>query len=392
MSILYADCYNLFMISLIDLKNVVEEHTELALKSDSVHREIEKELSFWKNREEVIVLTGVRRSGKTHIMYNLLKQWGGVYIDFEDERLALFDVNDFDKLSSLGEGPIFLDEVQKIEGWELFVRRIHRKRKIIVSGSNRQILEGKHSSSLTGRTITFHIKPLNYREFLFFKQLKSSRNSFLKYLDLGGFPAVVLTESKRLLSEYFSSILEKDVFSYGVKPTRAERLAYYLLTNLSKPFSYRSLRSILGVKHEETARHYVYLLRKAFLFSVIHKYSRSFKVRESYEKKIYAVDHAFSSLVPRYEDVGRVLENAVYNNLKGDVFFVKDNAELDFLVCDGLKPQVGLNVVYELNEMNLKRELRGLKLFKPSYLLHLYNTANYGDSIPVYEYLLTKNE
>ncbi len=374
-----------------EIREILEEHTEDALREKLFKREIEDEIRRWMKEEEVIVLTGVRRSGKTSIMFNLLQEYGGTYVNFEDERLIDFTLRDFEKLERISKGPLFLDEVQNVEGWERFVRRIHRKRKVVVSGSNASLLESDFATSLTGRTISFRINPLTYREFLAFKNLRSGKSSFLKYLELGGFPAVVLKEEKRLLKEYFSAILYRDIKEVN---HRIEKLAVYLLANVGKPFTYRSLKGYLGVKHEETVKRYVDLLEKAFLIKVVHKYDRSLKKRESYEKKVYAVDHGLASLFPRVEDVGRLLENALFLNLSAlgsDVYFYKNSGEVDFLRCDNLRVKEAINITYELNQTNIKRELRPLKDWEsqgiPTKLLYLYNESGEDVGMPVYEYL-----
>ncbi len=376
-----------------EIKEIIEEQNEEALKSKLVEREVEKDIGKWMKGEEVIVLTGVRRVGKTSIMFNLLKKYGGVYVNFEDERFFDFSLKDFEKLERITKGNIYLDEIQNIKGWERFVRRIHKKRKVVVSGSNASLLESDFASSLTGRTITFRVYPLSYREFLNFKSLKVGRSSFIKYLELGGFPAVVLKEEKRLLKEYFSAILYRDIKGLN---ERIERLAFYFLSNVGKPFSYRSLRDFLGVKHEETVRRYVKTLEKAFLINVIHKYDLSLKKRESYEKKVYAVDHGLASLFPRIKDIGRLLENSLLINLlaKGrDVYFYKNKGEVDFLVCEGLRVKAALNICYEVNDSNLNREIKPLKEWEkkvPSKLLYLYKETkeDLGEiGEPVYSFL-----
>ncbi len=374
-----------------EIKEIVEEQTENALKERLFKRDVEDKMKRWMKEEEVIVLTGVRRSGKTSIMFNLLKKYGGVYVNFEDERLINFSLKDFDKLERATEGPLYLDEVQNVEGWERFVRRVHKKRKVVVSGSNASLLESDYASSLTGRTITFRILPLSYKEFLRFKGLKPGKHSFVKYLELGGFPAVVIKEEKRLLKEYFSAILYRDIKGINQK---VEKLAAYLLSNAGKPFTYRSLKTFLNVKHEETVKRYVRMLEKAFLLKVVHKYTLSLKKRDSYEKKVYAVDHGLASLFPRVADSGRLLENALFLNLSAlekDIYFYKNSGEVDFLVCDNLKVEKALNITYELSQDNIKRELKPLNEWKSkgvsTQLLYLYNETGEDVGKPVYAFL-----
>ena len=154
-------------------------------------------------------------------------------------------------------------------------------------------------------------------------------------------------------------------------PEALRTMAVYLLSNAGKEFSYRSLKEITGIKHEVTVKEYLSHLENAFLLDTVRKYSPSLRVQESYVKKVYASDTGFLNLGRRAsKDLGRILENAVYLHLrdKYDVFFGKNRREVDFLLCDNLKPLKIVNVTYEVNDrITLKREITGLKHFMNEY-------------------------
>ncbi len=373
------------MIAIQLLKRIIEEQQEeiktAKVRERKIIREVEKSMEL----EEVTVLTGVRRAGKTYIMYYLAKKFGGVYVNFEDERLVGFDIGDFDKLYNLvGKKTLFLDEVQNIKGWEKFVRRIHKKTKVVVSGSNSSLLNSEFTTALTGRTITFEVFPLDYEEFLSFKGLAPSINSFEKYIDLGGFPRVVQTEEKEFIREYFNMIIYKDVIPrFNIKYGEAlKELAVYLVSNIGKPFSYRSLTRVVGIRHEMTIKEYIKHLESSYLISTLQKYHPSFRKRELFPKKVYSIDPSFSKIGSVDLSIrSRALENIIYLHLlrsfgRNNLYYFANKGEVDFLIAPNLNPKIAINVSYSIdNKKTLAREVRGLMELKPSikkYLLTLY--------------------
>jgi predicted AAA+ superfamily ATPase len=335
----------------------------------------------------------VRRAGKTYILYELVKKHGGTYINFEDERLADFTVADLDKLYSIALEEksefLFLDEVQNIRGWERFASRVQKKIKLFVSGSNSGFLSSEFSSSLTGRTMTFRVYPLSFREFLSFtdsmaKTKDELRTELEHYLDLGGFPRIVATAEKRLAQEYFDRIIYRDVIPrFRIKkPEAIHRLALYLLSNVGMRFSYRRLKEYCGLKHESTVKEYVNYLKQAFLLDSMNKFDPSLKNQEASPKKAYAVDTVFPSVVSSVRpDKTRLFENVVFNELirleEGrTVYYADKKGEIDFLVCSGTKPAIGMNVAYEINnQKTLEREVQPLNSLRTGIrriLLTLY--------------------
>ncbi len=304
------------MISIALLKRILEEQEDeiysLKIKPRSITKKLDKSMQM----KEITVLSGVRRSGKTYLMYHLARKFNGIYINFEDERLMRFDASDFDKLYNLvGNRPLLLDEVQNVYGWEKFAHRIHNRTKVVVSGSNSKLLSSEFTTILTGRTITFDIYPLDYSEFLNFRELNPSIQTFEKYIDLGGFPRIVETGETNLIREYFNMIIYKDILPrFNIKYGEALKdLSIYLLSNIGKPFSYRSLTNIVGIKHEMTIKEYIKHLESTYLMYSIQKYHPSFKTREISPKKIYAVDPLFSRIgISDLSVRTRLLENIIY--------------------------------------------------------------------------------
>jgi len=378
------------------LLDAISYWDDLISQEKVIHRNLTEKIEKTLDMEEITVVTGVRRAGKTYILYELCRRHGGLYINFEDERLYDFDIEDFEKITSIAEEKktkiIYMDEVQEVRGWERFAHRAHKKYKIFVTGSNSRLMRSEYSTALVGRTITFRVSPLLYPEFLRFRKLKVERSSFEEYLRHGGFPRVVLTGNTDLIKDYFDRIIYRDIVGRErVKyPEALRTMAVYLLSNAGKEFSYRSLKEITGIKHEVTVKKYLSHLENAFLLDTVRKYSPSLKIQESYVKKVYASDTGFLNLGRRAsKDLGRILENAVYLHLRDryDVFFGKNRREVDFLLCENLKPLKIVNVTYEVNDrITLKREITGLKHFMNEYGVPGEFVSMYpfkADNIPV---------
>lgn len=352
------------------IRDVVDYWAE-EIRSETVHdRNLTPALAESIGREEVTVVQGVRRSGKTFLLYGLLRRFGGTYVNFEDERLIGASVEDLDKLYDIAVEAdrriLYLDEVQEVPGWEKFAHRVHRRMKVFVTGSNSRLLASDFSRGLVGRTMSLRCHPLLYNEFLGFKGRRSGRKALLEYMGTGGFPRVVLTGDTRLAGEYLDRIIYRDIVGRNDirHPEALRTIAGFLLSNVGKEFSYRTLKDVSGLGHESTARDYVAHLESGFLLGVVSAYSGSLRRQATYGKKVYAVDPSFISLGKRWdEDEGRVLENVVYNHLvgRGDLFYLRGNGETDFLVCEGLRPMRAVGVTFEATEgSTVRREARAL--------------------------------
>ena len=199
-----------------------------------------------------MVLHGIRRSGKTYLMFMLFKECkDALYVNFEDERLSGITLSDLDDLYlnylmiKEPERPVmFLDEIQNIKGWEKFVARLQSKVKFIISGSNASLLSSEYATVLTGRYIAFRVHPLSFKEVLGAKKIKSLNpsiteqkavllNHFYQFLDYGGFPDASLNRDPLLLKSYFEGILYRDILPrFTIQNNVAlETLAHYLISN-----------------------------------------------------------------------------------------------------------------------------------------------------------------
>ena len=368
-----------------------EQQKELEEKKEFVNRELTKKTLSFLHLKLPIVITGVRRCGKStlmHIIKNQLKleEKDYLYIDFNDERLINFSMEDFQKiLDFLNEQDykkdccLFLDEIQETAGWEKWINRIKEKHSIFITGSNSKLLSKEIATFLTGRSINISLYPFSFAEFLDAKKIKTKnwkfdlkiqsqlRKEFLNYTSSGGIPKVIVDNDKRLLQENYENILYRDIvkrFNQNLEKSIKEA-SIYLLSNVSNKLSIRSLSKIIQVRNLSTLKSILDAFEKAFLFSFTNKFDFSVKKQIQNPRKIYCIDNGFITEASfRFsEDRGRILENLVFIELKrkeGDIYYFSKKKECDFLIRKGLKIEKAIQVCYDLNEGNKERELSGL--------------------------------
>ena len=160
-----------------------EQIKRIALTSNGLERELTNDISL--NKEFITILTGIRRCGKSTLLHQLMNKIGNdvAYFNFEDPRIFGFDLNDFDKLDEIiGEKEYyFFDEIQNVDKWELFIRKLHdRKKAICITGSNASLLSKELGTRLTGRNITKELYPFTYKEFCAFINLEKNQESLEK--------------------------------------------------------------------------------------------------------------------------------------------------------------------------------------------------------------------
>ena len=322
-----------------------------------------------------LALTGVRRSGKTsltvQIASNLKKSDSTFYFNFEDPLFfAGTDVTVIDTLLSIYQEYtghtatiVILDEVQHVEGWERWVRKAvdTRQFQVIVTGSSSELLSSEIATSISGRVIESTVWPLSFIEYLRFHNKKpSSEGLYLRELDSflhwGGFPKASLTvqESDRilLLKQYLGDIVLRDVVArHKIKSQHSlQQLVTWYLTGVACPHSYTAVRKAFGMSIELVSTLTEYL-SQAFLVFEMTRYHANLKVQARDSKKIYIVDSGLRtvSLLSEREDRGRLAENCVYIELrrrKKEIFYFREEKEVDFLITELGKPVEALQVAY----------------------------------------------
>jgi predicted AAA+ superfamily ATPase len=363
----------------------------------------ETQLSLTSNLAQVVI--GVRRSGKSTLCEKFIRQNGVefAYANFDDDRLENLNSEDFDQvLDALYQiygdfKYLFLDEVQNITGWQLFVNRMLRQKvHLFITGSNSKLLSSELTTHLTGRHNKIELYPFSFYEYGMMKkvELKSlstksralRKRALNEYLLEGGFPELMNEENKRgYIEALLNSIIKNDIAKrFKVRYVEVlRRLAEHLSDNFCQEFVASELAKTFGVSDHTIENYYSYL-KEAFLLQGIHKFSYKSKERIRCEK-VYVVDVAFVSERENAfstENLGWRLENVVYIELLRrfhpqytDVFYYRDQqCEVDFLIAKEGKVKQLIQVSYNISsEKTLKREISGLikaaEMFKCENLL-----------------------
>ena len=395
-----------------------------------------KDLPKTKNRDLDISLeknfisdiVGPRRSGKTYLMFLTIKKIlektdkeSTIYINFENRKLLPLQETYFNDIIEFIYGEkliekyktvyLFLDEVQRIDKWEQYVRSIYdefkEKIKIFVSGSSANLLSKEYSKLLTGRHLTTHVRPLSFKEFLDFKKIKIPPKNFTEqeesiikkklggYLEHGGFPDVVLGKEKdEIISQLFTDIVTRDVLSRidVRKEDVVEEFSYYLASNVSNLLSFNKMKNYFtsrGIKISvPTLTNYFWHLKNAFLFTDSLIYSYTIKDQMQYPRKIYCIDNGIVNVVgfKSSENIGNIYENTVANELirrSHKIYYWKNRQqeEVDFVITQGTQVKQLIQVCYNLDQMDTKnREIKSLIKAMDSFKLNqgLIITKNYN--------------
>ncbi len=321
-----------------------------------------------------LIVTGIRRCGKSTLLFQLLKEKfdNAFYLHFEDPRLAGFENDDFNRLSHeiVKRKPqvLFFDEIQILDNWELFVRqKLDEGYKVVITGSNATLLSQELGTKLTGRHLSIELFPFSYIEFLGLKKLKNNEKSATEYLRRGGFPEYLKTENGFVLNQLLEDILYRDIaVRYGIRDVKSlKQLAVYLLSNIAKPVSANNLTKLFGIKSVSAILDYLAFLENAYIVQFLPQFSHSLKKQIRNPKKVYAIDLGLfteNSIVFSDEN-GRRLENTVYLHLRRktkELYYFQEKKECDFVTLDKGKAKEIVQACYELTPTNLERETSGL--------------------------------
>lgn len=355
--------------------------------------------------EQVIVITGARRSGKSFIMRQLAKELINsgkhkeqiLFVNLEDPRFAVLDSKSLQKIYETylefihpeGKHYVFLDEVQEVEKWEKWVLTMRelKKAQVILSGSNAKLLSRELSTLLTGRHLNLEVLPLSFREFLQFNGVSGALNlhvleheikikRLLKiYLEQGGFPEVALKEQKKeLLLTYFEDVLEKDLIKrYKVRKTeRFKELLKFYFSNISSQITFSSLEKFLKISADTIEKFSSYFETNYLLFFV-KKFSFKVKEQEKSPRKVYAIDTGLANTIGfRFsENKGKLMENIVFLELQRrklqkpslEIYYWKDekHREVDIVVKEENSLKKLMQVCWDVSDFQThKREIDSL--------------------------------
>ncbi len=380
------------------IKQILLEQDQFITKDDLIPRELTESINEFKKEKFIIIISGIRRSGKSTILQQMRRDFlkDSYYVNFDDERFFHFTVEDFQLLHELlielfGNKDVFVfDEIQNIVGWERFVRRLYDVgKKIYVTGSNASMLSRELGTHLTGRNIVFSLYPFSFKEFLTFKtypvfsldRLSTDQKGMLKklfneYVKNGGFPEYLQTEKKEYLRFVYENILYRDIITrYNLSNEKTmKEVVYFAVSNIGKEMSFNQLRKITQLSSATTIREYFEYLENSFILFLIPRFNRSVKKQIYYHKKVYFIDSGMAKTLGfrTDDDWGRMLENLVFLQLKRkqkEIYFHKEKYECDFVIRDGINITQAIQVTHKLNG-NRDRELTGLLEALKKYKLH----------------------
>lgn len=359
------------------------------------------------NSFPLLVFVGVRRSGKSFLLFQKIRQmlneghgWDEMlYLDFEDSRLEGFTSSDFNLIlechqEMYGKRPmLFLDEIQNIDGWQKFARNLaDKKYRVFITGSNAKMLSREIMSELGGRYLPVEVYPFSFKEYLDFTHIAHDENSltateskahfmaaYREYFSWGGLPEAAKLPVKR---NYLSSVYQKIYLGDIVQRNRISnpKLLQLLIKKIAEsvmdPISYNRLSKILSTVSGKisipTVANYIGHAEEAWLLLRLRNITTTFVERESI-CKYYFIDNGVLSLQLLNND-SLLLENMValalfrkygHDNDNERVFFYNSNVEVDFYVPE---EELAIQVSYSLtNEQTRARELTALTNISKAY-------------------------
>ncbi|MFH1066005.1 MAG: ATP-binding protein [Nanoarchaeota archaeon] len=355
-------------------------------------REAETHFREALNSKLIKVITGIRRCGKSVLIYSALKGSNFAYMNFDDERLYSLDSDRilpaFYEIYGENVKILFLDEIQNMGRWELFVNRLHRAGfNLYITGSNAKLLSKELATHLTGRHLKIELQPFSFNEYLKAKGFNDDINTtkgrtklkleLKRYIQSGGFPEVIMeNENPGLyLRELYGNIIEKDIIGrYAIEHKKTFReMAISLISNTGRSVSYNKLKNQYNLGSEHTTKNYLLYLEEAYLLFVLSRFSNKVIEIEKSDKKVYATDIGFVThlSVSSSPDYGRNYETIVAISLFGkkcftpgmEVYYWKSalQEEVDFVIREKRKVSQLIQVCYNIDNYDTrKREVKAL--------------------------------
>lgn len=367
--------------------NQRKERDEL-MSRPYLKRRISQDIDLLLNSRLIKLITGPRRVGKSTQALLMLRDKNFAYLNFDN--YSLLNAWNSDLVMRMlddvypGYEYILLDEVQNLDGWDLWVSELYRLGKnLVITGSNARMLSSEMATVLTGKYIQVEMLPFSLKEFFDWNKLdlhmlkpEDKTNSLVltdDYLRNGGYPEVVA--SRQLTCNYldtlFDSIIWKDVAKrHNVRNvTDLNNLAMYLVSNFCNPVSANDLTTELGFSSVNTTKKYMDYLHEPYLFYYLSRYNNKLKLMKKAPRKVYVVDNGFvaSKAFSLSDNLGRLLENQVFIELlrrgydvENTVFYYRsrNDKEVDFVLRKGTKIERLVQVCYDIsNPKTKKREV-----------------------------------
>ena len=334
------------------------------------------------------LITGPRRVGKSTQALLMLRDKNFAYLNFDN--YSLLDAWDANLVMRMlddvypGYEYILLDEVQNLDGWDLWVSELYRLGKnLVITGSNARMLSSEMATVLTGKYLQLEMLPFSLEEFFDWNKLdlhclnpEDKTNSLVladDYLRNGGYPEVVASRqlTRSYLDTLFDSIIWKDVAKrHNVRNvTDLNNLAMYLVSNFCNPVSANDLTTELGFSSVNTTRKYMDYLHEPYLFYYLSRYNNKLKLMKKAPRKVYVVDNGFvtSKAFSLSDNLGRLLENQVFIELvrrgydvERTMFYYRsrNDKEVDFVLRKEAHIERLVQVCYDMsNPKTEKREV-----------------------------------
>ena len=373
-----------------------------------ISRDIELLPYFDPNVKKIITVVGFRRTGKTFTLLDFAQKYGKencVYINFEDERIpkktkSLSSLVDFlTELKGNKQFVLLMDEIQEIPDWSTWARRINEegRHRLVLSGSSSKLSSREIPTELRGQTITLTVFPLNFREFLRFKEIDRQNlphaqllNLLREYLTYGGLPEIVLVEEglkPLILSEYFSTFVDRDIVErHKLRKKEAFTDLLRLLPN-TQSYTYskltNSLKSIGHNSGKATVIRYMKWLEESYFNSKVEVFSANVRTKMQTVKKSYLIDNYFTSQFSSRlsANIGHLMEQVVFHKLNAksvwdpryEVSYWKDylGNEVDFIVSNNKTVNNLIQVTYadtlvDIPERETKAIVKAAKFFNQS--------------------------
>lgn len=334
------------------------------------------------NSPNIKLLTGPRRVGKSTQALLMLRGKNFAYLNFDDnELLKKWDEQQAEQL--LAEiypnyQYLLLDEVQNIDGWDVWVSKLYRRGiNLVITGSNAKMLSGEMATMLTGRYLEINMLPFSLAEAKQFAgRMGNTENPQDDFLKNGGYPETFAQRSitQSYLQTLFDSILYKDIVRrHKIRnATDLNNVAMFLLSNFTGTFSYNDVASDLGLASVSTTKKFMDYLHEPFLFYYLDRYNNKLKLMKKAPRKVYVVDNGFvaSKAFNLSENLGKLLENQVFIELlhrgydtEKTLFYYhsRNDKETDFVLREGNKVKELIQVCYDMSKGKTeKREVDSL--------------------------------
>ncbi|QXJ29460.1 ATP-binding protein [Saccharolobus shibatae] len=371
-----------------------------------IERDYSNQLLSLLGKGFAISVIGVKRSGKSTIINQVVKKlidkgedpFNTLIVNFEDSRFGeIRTANDLFSLYELykeirkkkdSRPYVFLDEIQKVQGWEGFVRSVvdRKEANVVISGSTSSVNNKNVREVLAGRHLVLEVFPLSFKEFLRFKNIRLSteldmiakeneiKGLFSEYLNYGGFPLVVSNDNEKdkekILLQLYEDIMLKDVINEcNIRNEEdVKNLALFYISNVGNKIRYRKISNSLNIPLTNILR-FTECIKNAYLIFFVKALSPKLSEMVRYDRKVYSIDNGISNVLGYRlnQNVGSLFENLIFLELLrrygiNNIFYYKGRrGEVDFVVKVKNEIREIYQVTYELSD--LEREIKSIEEF-----------------------------